>query len=63
MTVDSNGPDRAGPSKYLGVCSEVRYEPFTSREGISFALIWSAIAIYLASHLRARANQARGRPL
>ncbi len=35
------------------------HEPFTSREGISFALIWTAIAIYLASHLRARASGAR----
>lgn len=32
------------------------HEPFTSREGISFALIWAAIAIYLGSHLRQRAG-------
>ena len=37
------------------------HEPFTSREGVSFALIWAAIAIYLTSHLLERTNHTTSR--
>ena len=42
------------PSLQLLVGVVIFHEPFTSREGISFVLIWAAIAIYLSSHLRER---------
>ena len=42
------------PTLQLLVGVVIFHEPFTSREGISFVLIWAAIAIYLSSHLRER---------
>lgn len=42
------------PTLQLLVGVVIFHEPFTSREGISFLLIWAAIAIYLASHLSGR---------
>ena len=42
------------PTLQLLVGVIVFKEPFTSREAISFVLIWTAIAIYLYSLLRSR---------
>ena len=42
------------PTLQLLVGVAVFHEPFTSREVISFALIWVAIAIYLRSHFKER---------
>ncbi len=42
------------PTLQLLVGVVVFQEPFTRREGVSFALIWAAIAIYLGSHLSGR---------
>lgn len=42
------------PTLQLLVGVAVFHEPFSSREVISFVLIWAAIAVYLSSHLRER---------
>lgn len=42
------------PTLQLLVGVIVFHEPFTRGEGVSFALIWAAIVIYLSSHLRQR---------
>lgn len=42
------------PTLQLLVGVVVFHEPFSSREVISFVLIWAAIAVYLSSHLRDR---------
>lgn len=42
------------PSLQLACGVLIFHEPFTSREGISFALIWCAVVIYLVTMLRMR---------
>jgi chloramphenicol-sensitive protein RarD len=43
------------PSLQLAVSVFVFHEPFTTRDALAFALIWAAIAVYIATLLRTRA--------